>query len=503
MNMQRKKRIIICEFHQESNTFNPNLWDLSRFSAGKEVEGPGVLASRMASKSMVRGMAECIMNSGYEVIPTIFTHASSGGKVDDAVLRLMKERVKYYIETVGEFDGMCVALHGATCTPDYDDACGEFLRYLRSLIGDKPMTAAFDLHANITSQILDNADFISAYHTYPHVDIYESGYRAASHCVAMLEGKKRYMASVAIPMLVPPAGYSTMIEPFHSLMNRAEKMVEDGKLVDFCIFPVQPWLDIPVLDSKVIAISEDVEMAKSCAKTLAEELFAMRDQMQPPLKSVDEIIDIAEANQTGKPVILVDAADSPNGGAVGDSPVVAMRLLERKSKLHAGVFIRDPKAVAEAFEAGVGAVKTFSIGAGYTIGMPGPLVAEGKVRSLHDGVFYRSGRASRGATGYCGKSAVIRFGGLDVLVCEHPNSSGDPQIFRNFGIEPTLYDLIVVKANTSFREPYSAISDLIYYADAPGAGASNLKLFQWKRIPKGMYPFDLPENYVLPEPVVK
>ena len=27
-------------------------------------------------------------------------------------------------------------------------------------------------------------------------------------------------------------------------------------------------------------------------------------------------------------------------------------------------------------------------------------------------------------------------------------------------------------------------------ADSPGAGASNLKQFEWKNIPKGIYPFD-------------
>ena len=62
-------------------------------------------------------------------------------------------------------------------------------------------------------------------------------------------------------------------------------------------------------------------------------------------------------------------------------------------------------------------------------------------------------------------------------------------------MEPAEYDLMVVKANTSFRVPYSTISDLIYVADTPGAGASNLKQMQWEKLPKGMYPFDLPEGY--------
>ena len=78
-------------------------------------------------------------------------------------------------------------------------------------------------------------------------------------------------------------------------------------------------------------------------------------------------------------------------------------------------------------------------------------------------------------------------------------SSGDPQLLRHFGIEPTLYDLIVVKANTSVRAPYSKFAGEICYADTPGAGSSNLLSLQWHNIPKGFYPFDLPEGYQ-PEP---
>ena len=84
---------------------------------------------------------------------------------------------------------------------------------------------------------------------------------------------------------------------------------------------------------------------------------------------------------------------------------------------------------------------------------------------------------------------MIRFGNLDILVCRAGASSGDPQLLRHFGIEPTLCDLVVVKANTSFLEPYSRFTDLIYYADTPGAGASNLKLLSWEKIPQNMYPF--------------
>lgn len=43
--------------------------------------------------------------------------------------------------------------------------------------------------------------------------------------------------------------------------------------------------------------------------------------------------------------------------------------------------------------------------------------------------------------------------------------------------------------------PYGKFAGAIYYADTPGAGASNLKSLDWKQLPKPFYPFDLPEDY--------
>ena len=207
--------------------------------------------------------------------------------------------------------------------------------------------------------------------------------------------------------------------------------------------------------------------------------------------SVDEIIDIAEKNETGKPVILADSADSPNGGAVGESPVVALRLQERGSKVRTCMFVVGPAAAKLAHTLGVGAKAEFSLGASYTKGMPGPFRAEGTVCSLHTGYF----RTAKYSVAYLGLSAVVNFGNIDILLCDHGGATGSPMIFRGFGLEPLHYDLVVVKANTSFRVPYSTISDLIYVADTPGAGASNLKKMQWDNLPKGMYPLDLPVCY--------
>ena len=77
-----------------------------------------------------------------EVVPTIFLHASSGGRVADEVVNHLCERMAYYCQNE-EFDGIYAALHGATCSENEDDACGFFLEILRKLAGDKPIAASF------------------------------------------------------------------------------------------------------------------------------------------------------------------------------------------------------------------------------------------------------------------------------------------------------------------------------------------------------------------------
>lgn len=493
--MNDKKRILFLEFHQESNTFNP-------ITASAELFLPSLIEGKAAYdpdngvnllRTMAAHAAQAVEDAGGEVIPAAFIRSnSSGGRVADEVLQLLMEKLTYYVNNSGPVDGVYAALHGATCTVSEDDACGALLAHVRALVGkDVPIAASFDLHANITPRLLESADIVCGYRTYPHVDQAQTGRRAASLLMRKLAGEPVEMAAVRVSMMIPPAGYTTLEEPFKSLMDRGDALIADGTLLDCSVFAVQPWLDIDCLGSTVIAIAGDAETAKAYAEEQAETLWSIREDCWPELVSIDEVIDHAEAavsagegGAVGKPVLLIDAADSTNGGAVGDSPAVALRLLERGSTLLACMFIKDPAAVLHAFAVGVGNAAEFTVGAGYTPGLPGPLKAVGTVRSLHDG------KCRRGAPKDVGLAAVIAFGNLDILVCDEPCASGDPELLRHFGIEPKVYDLVVVKANTSFRATYGQFAGAVYFADTPGAGASNLRLFDWKHIPEGIYPFN-------------
>ena len=76
-----------------------------------------------------------------------------------------------------------------------------------------------------------------------------------------------------------------------------------------------------LLDGENLLKCSGREVAKRVATDLAEEEFDIRhDLLGMPLLSVEAVIDKALKNKSGKPIILVDSADSPTEG--GLSPKV-------------------------------------------------------------------------------------------------------------------------------------------------------------------------------------
>ena len=261
-----------------------------------------------------------------------------------------------------------------------------------------------------------------------------------------------------------------------------------GELLDFSIFQMQPWLDVSEPNSATVAIADDPEKAERYARDLAERLYGLRHAFTPKLSSIDFIIDRAEEPTASKPVILVDSADSPNAGAPGDSMAVA-RASARANDRRRGPpqWSAIPPRSRGPSRSASEASAEFAIGGHIDVSAV-RIRAVGYVRSLHDGEFQQEFVGHGGRISRIGRSAVLRFGNLDVLVCQTIVSPGDPQLYRGFGIEPLMYDLVVVKANTSFRVGYAKIAGEIYEADTPGAAAPDLLRLSFRKLTGRHFP---------------
>lgn len=98
-------------------------------------------------------------------------------------------------------DGVFFSLHGAMASEDELDPEGYLLAETRRLLGEEvPIVVSMDLHGIATKRMFEHADAIVAFHTYPHIDFFETGQRAARLLLRIVAGEVRPItARVPIP----------------------------------------------------------------------------------------------------------------------------------------------------------------------------------------------------------------------------------------------------------------------------------------------------------------
>jgi microcystin degradation protein MlrC len=486
-------KILITEFRQESNSFNPVLSSLEFWRQTGEYEGERVRKEFEGQQCAIGGFFKALNEKAplAEVVCGTVMACQSGGVAEQSVMDHYLSKLIPQIKESLPLDGVLISYHGALMTTEYDDPEGEITRRIRVIVGDKTVIAvSSDLHAYISDTLISNTNIILAYLTYPHVDYVETGYRTAALALDAISGKRKPVTAwVPVPMIAPAAAYNTLKGAFKEIIDYGRKLVAEGRLIDFSFYQMQPWLDIPKANSSVVVVADNREQAEKYAKELASLLYSKRHDFRIKLTSVKEVIERALKADTAKPVILVDSADSCNAGATGDNMAVATEILQYGADLRSAVVVNAPDAALKAHQIGVGGEAEFSIGASRDPRSMS-VTRQARVKSLHDGVFRQEGPAGRGVVQRIGRSAVLRIGNLDVLVCEWMAGNGDPQLYRAHGIEPTLYDLVVVKASTSFRGAYEKLAGTICEAQTPGAASSDLKSLPFTRLPKdSMYPW--------------
>lgn len=502
-----KPKVLICEYCQESNSFSPLVWDIDRFQSLAFCGGLKMRVMFKIFKSPVRGMVEAVKKHGGTPVYGFAMRAMSGGPVSDRSVEVFLEKTFATIEKSGPFDGILLSLHGATISESEEDACGYIVEAVRKKVGASvKIGLACDLHANVTRKMEVGADFICGFQTYPHIDMYETGYRAGNLVMEQLSGKKRKQVYFRMPMMVPASGYTTETGRFHGIMEEGFRLVEKGVARDFTIFMMQPWLDVKEAASCVTLVCDEgaAEAGLQQAERIGKLVYDSREEFWPEpadLKRVKEVVlarHAQAADCSGNlqgwpkgPVVLAEPADSPNAGAVGDSVELLAEILKWGEGICAVTMVMDPAAVKLARQTGQGNTAVFHLGAGYTPGMEGPVTLNCQVVSLHKGKFRMAGPAGKGLPLDIGPAAVLRAGSIDILVCERPGGTGDVNFYRGFGINWENYDLMVVKANTSFRECYKNIASQIFVADTYGAASADFTRLPFERIDKEhFYPFN-------------
>ncbi|MFM7930863.1 MAG: M81 family metallopeptidase, partial [Pirellula sp.] len=199
------KRILIAECKQEVSTFNPNLSRLSDFGIRR---GKQILEYHRTVRNEIAGALSVFdSDTDVELIPTYsaFFITSGGTLAQSDWLILSKD----FLDAIrqgflqGDIDGIYFCMHGAMCSEDECDPEGYLLEQTRAIVGEKiPIVVSLDLHGIATRKMFKHADAIVAYQTYPHVDFFETGARAARLLMRILkDGAKPLTAMIPIRRL--------------------------------------------------------------------------------------------------------------------------------------------------------------------------------------------------------------------------------------------------------------------------------------------------------------
>ena len=364
---------------------------------------------------------------------------------------------------------------------------------VRAAVGpDTPVIASLDLHANVTRAAVEAADAVIGYHTYPHVDMFEVGEKAALLALRTLDGKvSPKMAFCKIPLIVPPENMQTTSGPMAALVRQAEAWEEEGAALSVSVFGVQPWMDLPEMGCAVVAVTDgDRAAALRQADQLAERFWSSRREFAVQLVTPEEAIRRALAIEGG-PVVLAESADGVGSGSPGDSTGVLRPLLDAGLNEPAAIFLVDPEVVDAAAQAGVGASMTLDLGGKLDPERSRPVTATVRVRMLSDGRWTPQARGyNPGIETSMGRAAVLEAGAVRILVAERAAMTVDPEIYRSHGIEPERQKIVVVKSPNGFREAYEPIAKAVFLVDTPGASTPNLTSLPFRRLPRPMYPFD-------------
>src|SRR6202790_1682637 len=486
-------RIAVGGFLHETNTFAPTKATYQDFVHGggwpAMAQGDDVLKIMRNINVGLSGFIEAAEARGWELVPTISCGASPSAHVSrDAYERIVRVMVEG-IAAAGRLDAVYLDLHGAMVTEHLDDGEGEILARIRNVIGkDLPLVVSLDLHANVTPEMVEQADALIAYRTYPHVDMADTGRAAAKHLALLLRTKQRFAKAFRqLPFLIPINWQCTNDQPTKSIYQRLAALQSDA-VPTLSFAPGFPAADFPDCGATVFAYGRTQTDADAAADTVAALIESHETDFDGRIYTPDEGVRHAMelATRATKPIVIADPQDNPGPGG-HSHPTGPLRALVRTRPPRAAIgVVVDPCSAKAAHAAGVGATVTLALGG--KSGIPGaePFEQTFVVEQLSDGRFIAPGPYFGGSKMNLGPSACLRIGDIRVVVGSRKAQLADQAMFRYVGIEPTEQAILVNKSSVHFRADFEPIAEKLIICAAPGAMPADTAALPWTRLRPGI-----------------
>ncbi len=504
------KRLAIARVSHEGNSFSPVLTGMREFERREWIVGEEARAFYRGTHSEL-GAAVDFLEARPDWHGTFLRCAAAppGGPVESALLRDVRDEILDGIAG-RTWDGVYLSLHGAMIGADEASADLDLIAAVRASIGAAPLAVSFDLHANLDPVVAEHADIVLGYKTYPHVDTYETGAKALGLLERSALGEIAPVSRIApIDAVLPSfnmrtaegsgAGPMARAGPMAEVEAEARRLEAAPGLLDVTPFGGFAYADVAHAGASVsVCVDGEGGLAEQTAWAFSRFFRARRDAFLVALPEPEAALGDALAAGRAGPVAVLEPADNPMSGGIGDTPGLFRALLAARtpatrprmdpSLAIAFAFFWDPDLVARARAAGVGTDLHCRLGGRLTADFGQPVEVAARVARLTEGRFVNQGPMERGLPVELGPTAVLGAQGVEVIVTSACVSPNDPAYFALHGIDPARLGLLCVKAKNHFRAAFAETFAAILDVDTPGPAALDLARLPFRRVPPERLP---------------
>jgi microcystin degradation protein MlrC len=488
-------RIAIGGFQHETNTFAPSKAGYAAFEAGGgwpgAKYGAAIFDAVEGANIPAAGAIQALRAMGHTLLGTAWAVASPSAHVTDEAFKRITGEMIEQLRAAGRVDGMYLDLHGAMVTESLDDGEAEILARVREAVGPRvPIAASLDSHANMSAAMFERADALVAYRTYPHVDMADTGARAARLLERMLKsGARLALAHRPLDYLTALAAQCTLVEPCLSIYRELGEL-ENRHDAMLSFTPGFPMADIADCGMTVFGYGGEAREVEPCVARLAEMISgAERDFVQQLYTPQDAVRRARERGSSGAPVILADTQDNPGAGGNGDTTGLLAALVAQNAQDAVLGLLIDADAARLAHEAGAGANLTLALGGRSGIAGDAPFGGEFVVERVNDGRFTCTGPMFKGFRMTLGAMALLRSRaapGVRVALASRKVQAGDQEMFRHLGVEPRTQRILALKSSVHFRADFGPFAREILVVKAPGPALADPAEFRWTKLRPGL-----------------
>ena len=492
-------RVLTGEIAHETNTFSIVPTTMDHFRRRTLLTANEIPAQRRGTRSEFGATFEAADKYGWTLIHPLAASANPSGTITRDTFETLANLLLSGAD--GGIDGALLHLHGAMVAEGFEDGEGEILRRLRAKVGPHvPIVVTLDLHGNITELMATSANALIAVRTYPHVDYYERAWQGADLLQRAMTGEIHPRTVIARrPMLRGLNGGRTQVGPMRDLIDRGEALEKSGKALVVSVCSGFTAADIRDIGPSVtVTMDGDTAPGQAIAEEFMDYAWQTRAYVSVTNRPIADAVRYAKENE-GKhdkplvmaPLVIADVTDNPGSGHYGDATNLLRAMIAADLQNTAFYAIFDPQAARDAQAIGVGNTGPLTIGGKHDPAAGGPpLTVTAEIITLSNGKFQTFGPMGGGVWRDYGLSALIRVGGIDIILISNNGQAVDTAQMTSLGCDPTRKNTVAVKSLHHFRAAYEPLAREVITVDGEALGSVILKTMPFKNTRRPIWPLD-------------